>query len=884
MSPRRKLGPKVRTRGMRLIVFGGLMTGIAFLLATTAGAQTEDSPVKERDEEAHETPLEQAREEAGAEEDRLRTRFEVSGGELRLSASELVAASLEPLALSMTLSRNVRSATLTITLPERWIERSKISGLRFAHVPETGRGTPGRAAASRQDRSVKLSFSNASAGDSASYAIRDIGLPAGTYELPYSWREDGTAKEKGIAKVVFYAPVREGGEAVSALSRLADPGIEFNVTNDASTESETFVSMVPGDKNRYLVGANGGGGFNAWVTNNGGVSFTKASMPSTLDAPGEAAPESAALCCDPMSVADTAGNIWYGGLSTSNGPGNPSRIVVNHIAPGLTTFQPQTVGLRQRTTGTQDKPMMTIDNAPGSATFGRLYVIWDEPAGGGINIVISQCDTRPGGVLNAANCDNADNWTAPVSVTPSTGSYIYADVAVGPDGRVYAVWWDYSAANAIRGDVCAPATQNCATAAGWGTPQTIATLDATGGLAVPFACPILAQPGGRASTSPQVDVDRSLGPQNGRVYVTWSDLKTGSGTSRCADGLSPMASHLTWDSFVASAASALPGSASPSPNVGTRLMTDGEGGGQANSDDWFAWLAVDQTIGQAWADFYSTRDDATRDTTNFYVRTVTPAVSGHTLGALNKVSSLPSDYSNNPCCGFGNDYGDYTGIDATEGVAIPVWSDKRDPGDGEAYAFVEAHPATTTRILTVAKAGSGSGTVTGPGISCGSDCSEPYADGTSVTLTATRAANSTFAGWSGACSGTGSCVVTMSADTFVTATFRLRPALRVSNVAVTEGNSGSKLAVFKVRLNRVSGKRITVRYATARRTARAPSDYAAKSGTLTFLPGQVLKKVSVIVKGDRRDEANETFFLRLSRAVNAAIADARGKGTIVDND
>lgn len=124
----------------------------------------------------------------------------------------------------------------------------------------------------------------------------------------------------------------------------------------------------------------------------------------------------------------------------------------------------------------------------------------------------------------------------------------------------------------------------------------------------------------------------------------------------------------------------------------------------------------------------------------------------------------------------------------------------------------------------------------------------------------------------------------MSADTFVTATFRLRPALRVSNVAVTEGNSGSKLAVFKVRLNRVSGKRITVRYATARRTARAPSDYAAKSGTLTFLPGQVLKKVSVIVKGDRRDEANETFFLRLSRAVNAAIADARGKGTIVDND
>ena len=54
--------------------------------------------------------------------------------------------------------------------------------------------------------------------------------------------------------------------------------------------------------------------------------------------------------------------------------------------------------------------------------------------------------------------------------------------------------------------------------------------------------------------------------------------------------------------------------------MATRLLTDGEGGGQANSDDWFAWLAVDQTTGLAWADFYSTRDDATRRTTHFYVR------------------------------------------------------------------------------------------------------------------------------------------------------------------------------------------------------------------------------------------------------------------------
>ncbi|MEO6496493.1 MAG: Ig-like domain-containing protein, partial [Solirubrobacteraceae bacterium] len=133
-----------------------------------------------------------------------------------------------------------------------------------------------------------------------------------------------------------------------------------------------------------------------------------------------------------------------------------------------------------------------------------------------------------------------------------------------------------------------------------------------------------------------------------------------------------------------------------------RLLTDGEGGGQSNSDDWFPWLAVDQTTGQAWADFYSTRDDATRRTTNFYLRSVTPAGgASHTLGTLTRVSSASSDYSTSTCCTFGNDYGDYTGLDATQGSPLPVWSDKRGgaTADGEAYAF--AYPTPTPPPDTV---------------------------------------------------------------------------------------------------------------------------------------------------------------------------------------
>ena len=61
------------------------------------------------------------------------------------------------------------------------------------------------------------------------------------------------------------------------------------------------------------------------------------------------------------------------------------------------------------------------------------------------------------------------------------------------------------------------------------------------------------------------------------------------------------------------------------------------------------------------------------------------------------------------------------------------------------------------------------------GVSCGSDCSELYNSGTVVTLTAAAATGSTFTGWSGACSGTGSCQVTMSAARAVTARFETNP-------------------------------------------------------------------------------------------------------------
>lgn len=77
------------------------------------------------------------------------------------------------------------------------------------------------------------------------------------------------------------------------------------------------------------------------------------------------------------------------------------------------------------------------------------------------------------------------------------------------------------------------------------------------------------------------------------------------------------------------------------------------------------------------------------------------------------------------------------------------------------------------KSLSVSLAGSGTGTVISSpvGIDCGSACSAEFVHGSLVTLTATPAAGSVFAGWSGACAGTGDCAVSMDADLTVSAEF-----------------------------------------------------------------------------------------------------------------
>jgi len=111
-------------------------------------------------------------------------------------------------------------------------------------------------------------------------------------------------------------------------------------------------------------------------------------------------------------------------------------------------------------------------------------------------------------------------------------------------------------------------------------------------------------------------------------------------------------------------------------------------------------------------------------------------------------------------------------------------------GSGSEKAADAGGGGTQTFVLTTSTSGSGSIASTPAGISCGSDCSETIAAGSTVTLTATPTSGALFSGWGGACSGTGSCSVTLTQDTTVTASFAAVPS-NSSALTVSKAGSGT---------------------------------------------------------------------------------------------
>ena len=147
------------------------------------------------------------------------------------------------------------------------------------------------------------------------------------------------------------------------------------------------------------------------------------------------------------------------------------------------------------------------------------------------------------------------------------------------------------------------------------------------------------------------------------------------------------------------------------------------------------------------------------------------------------VTSTPSGIDCQSDCSKIFDYGTVVTLTAVAdmGTTFSGWSGSCTNNTGDCVVTIdEAENVSATFTLDqyeldVSLDGTGIGSVASipSGINCEGDCSEIFDYGTVVTLTAVAETGSTFTGWSGVCTGSDDCVVTMDSAQNVTATFAL---------------------------------------------------------------------------------------------------------------
>lgn len=121
----------------------------------------------------------------------------------------------------------------------------------------------------------------------------------------------------------------------------------------------------------------------------------------------------------------------------------------------------------------------------------------------------------------------------------------------------------------------------------------------------------------------------------------------------------------------------------------------------------------------------------------------------------------------------------------------------------------------------------------------------------------------------------------------VTRTTVLLPSLVIDDVTTLEGNSGTNQVLFTVRLLATWTNTVSVNYQTLNNSASGSgglADYVPTNGTVSFPPGMTNQTIAVGIRGDAFYELNEIFFVSLSGAVNASIADNQGSCTIQNDD
>jgi hypothetical protein len=220
--------------------------------------------------------------------------------------------------------------------------------------------------------------------------------------------------------------------------------------------------------------------------------------------------------------------------------------------------------------------------------------------------------------------------------------------------------------------------------------------------------------------------------------------------------------------------------------------------------------------------------------------TLTVTKSGTGTGT---VASSPSGISCGTMCSASFDSGTVVNLTATpdSGSTFAGWSGAC-TGTGACSVTMDAAKsvgATFTAnagpfTLTVSKSGTGTVTSTPSGIACGTTCSASFASGTVVSLAATPDSGSTFAGWGGACSGTGACSVTMNSAQSVSATFNSTSTVALSSLSVNPTSVvGGNSSTGTVTLTGAATTNVVVTLSSNNASATVPPSVTVPQGATT---------------------------------------------------
>ncbi|MFL6212886.1 MAG: sialidase family protein [Blastocatellia bacterium] len=427
----------------------------------------------------------------------------------------------------------------------------------------------------------------------------------------------------------------EGGGSTASVNF----GSNVDVSNECGPQSETFITLNPAKPKMLAAGSNEifRLAMRGYYSANSGSSWGGVDLP--LPPPKGA--NGIDFGSDPTLAFDTHNNLFYGYIVVyfGNGSGvNGSEMAVARSTDGGKTYPAVTFfSFENGSNHFNDKPMITADSNLGSPFKDNVYMAWDAAAGG----------STGGGIRVGSSTDHGASFTVTRADDPSgPGRSIGASPAVGPNGELYVAWNDY-AANTIAFNRSFDGGKT------WDQQRVVSSK------IIPFDIAIPAESFRAALVYPVLDVDRSSGPLQGRLYCSWMDRTAVGSTDiflaysddRGATWSSPraVADHL---SFVV--------------------------------DRFNHWMSVDPITGEVNISFYDTRNDTTgsRYMTDVYLAQSKDGGSSWLSPNLRVSNQSSNEHDCGgvfPCQGinYGNQQGDYEGLVSYGGISYPVWTDSR---------------------------------------------------------------------------------------------------------------------------------------------------------------------------------------------------------------